>query len=79
MDGGGEVMIRLESSYSGAQLGCAVGNDPEELSYALKELTDFDAADLGEEVSLFLGAGDANLVAKYLHEFAEAIFPTEDM
>lgn len=80
MDGGGEVMIRLDAVYSGPQLARALGNDAEEMAYALKELSsDFHAAALGDEVAYYLGSGDAEAVAKYLRALAEAICPTEEM
>lgn len=66
-------MIELEVSFSGAQLGCKLAQDEEELFYALVEMTDFKPERLGKEVAGYCGSDDADKIAAWLRKLADVI------
>lgn len=66
-------MISLYLSVSGGQLASELANDPEEMACALKELTEWDGAELGEQVAEYMYVSDAAEVAAFLRGFLEKI------
>lgn len=65
--------IQIETTIYGAQIGRALGGDPEELRYALEELTDYDAVRLGREVAEVGFFQDRDETAAWLRDFADAL------
>lgn len=68
-------MISFDVSVSGDQVGRALANDPEELAYALKAMSEWDGEDLGAELAFYLYADDAAGIAAFLRFLAEKIEP----
>lgn len=68
-------MITFEGQLSGRQIGIKLADDPEELAYALVELADCSAKQLGEEVAEFVPGGEegAQKVIRFLRDLADAI------
>lgn len=66
-------MIHLEASYSGATLGGALANDPEELAYALCALIDYGAMENAAEIADLAPYGRAGDIVTFLRKLADKI------
>lgn len=65
--------IQIETTIYGAQIGRELAGEPEELRYALEELTGYDAARLGREVAEVGFFQDRDETATWLRNFADAL------
>lgn len=65
--------IEISVMVHGAQIGRALADDPEELAYALNELQEYDANELGREVADLAPYGRADEIAAWLTKVATAI------
>jgi hypothetical protein len=66
-------MLEFNISVSGSEVAQVIKNDPEELSYFLKELILSDVKSLAEEVTDYLNEEDIQNIKDYLTAFAAAL------
>ncbi|SDG21825.1 hypothetical protein PUH89_04130 [Rhodobacter capsulatus] len=64
--------ISFKAELGGEEVGAALANNPEELAYALAEISEWDGEELGVKVADFLPFGH-DIVAAALRNMAEAI------
>lgn len=63
-------MITLDIQVSGSQIGRELGNDPEELAYALEALAERNDSNLPKEVADSYPYGDVDSVVALLRNIA---------
>jgi hypothetical protein len=66
-------MLEFNISVSGSEVAQVIKNDPEELSYFLKELILSNAEGLAEEVTDYLKKEDIQAIKAHLTAFAAAL------
>lgn len=64
--------ITFKAEQGGEEVGAALANNPEELAYALAEISEWDGEELGAKVAGFLPFGH-DIVAACLRAMAETI------
>lgn len=64
--------ISFAAVLGGEEVGAALANNPEELAYALAEISEWDSEELGAKVAGFLPFGH-DIVAACLRAMAEAV------
>lgn len=65
--------IQIETTIYGDQIGRALANDPEELAYALKAMSEWDGAELGADIAAIYVWGTHTEIAAFLRAMADEI------
>ena len=65
--------IQIETTIYGGTIGRALANDPEELAYALAEMSRDDATLLGTEIVASAPYGSCDRIVTFLRCLADAI------
>lgn len=67
------MTIQIEVVVTGTELGRHLANDPEELAYALLEMSEWDGEELGKAVAQSMPWGHGAVVAAFLRAIADAV------